>query len=190
MVLLEKWQRVQWIRQHKRRLKWQDSHPGKFFKTMVLGGPTISRYTCSFCDERYYYDMSCVDRDAPQYHKHKGKWFIVCHVCWHLKNIYLKHQKENSAEGLSGCRFCHLQLAAKRARKRSKKSAQENRAPKQDRFGPTESGPTHWEPTGVRGGTGMPEVRQRSADQQGERSSRRGTGKVSNERLRKDMARA
>lgn len=190
MVQLEKWQRVQWLQERKRRLKWQEKHPGKFYRSMVIGGPAIYRYTCDFCQERYYYDTMRNDRDAPQYHQHKGKWFIVCHVCWHLKNIYLKHQKEKSFEGLSGCRFCNLQLAAKRARKRSQKSAQENSAPKQDRFGPTESGPTHWEPTGVRGGAGMSQVRQHSSDSAGQRSSRRGSGKVSNERLRKDMAKA
>jgi hypothetical protein len=119
MVALDIWAKKHWLRLHKRRLKWQDANPGKFYRSPDPFETEVSRYTCALCGERRYYRTNGSDKDVPQYHQVGKRFLTLCHACWHLKGIYKKHQKEKSLEGLSGCRVCQLQLALKRARKRS-----------------------------------------------------------------------
>lgn len=176
MVLLEMWQKKQWLLLHKRRLKWQEKHPGKFLPTKDPLEYQISRYTCALCGERRYYRTNGLDKDIPQYHQVGKRWLVLCHACWHLKGIYKKHQNARSLEGISGCRFCHLQLEAKRARKRSQAhKKQENSI---DQVGPrkAEFGTTDWEPARIRSSNGVPAGRVSRRNVPGGGLARRGTG--------------
>jgi len=179
MAKLEIWQKRQWILEHKKRLKWEAKHQGKQYRSMDPFYGEVSRYNCDLCGDRYYYFRNRGDRDEPQYHKHKERYLIICHACWHLKGFYQKHQKAASIEGLSGCRFCHLQLAAKLARKRYLRSAARQDLSNGRGPGQTEQGTTDWQPKRVRSRPSVPEVRVDSADAQRERPARRVRRKVS-----------
>ena len=179
MVQLGIWQKKRWLKLRKERLAWQAKNPGKFRPTLDPFEIEISNYDCALCGERKWYRTNGSDKDIPQYHQIGKRWIRLCHACWHLKGIYKKHQKASSLEGLSGCRVCHLQLAAKRNRKRNTRSE-----PGQDRANGTGQGQTgtsaaNLQPTRVRNGTNLPEVRQRGTDEQRERPARRVRRKVS-----------
>jgi len=162
MVKLEIWAKRHWLLARKKRLKWQVAHPGKVYPT--LDPFPVSRYTCALCDEIFYYYVTHTDRDSPQYHKHKTVWMVICHACWHLKGIYKKHQDAHSPEGLSGCRFCQLQLAAKRARKRSSILQRENGTVIAPRQRQVESSANDWEPTRVHRSVGLSAGRNRRSN--------------------------
>jgi hypothetical protein len=181
MVRLEQWQKIQWLKEYKARQKWLEKNPGKLYKTLTLGGPSISRYTCTFCGERYYYITNGHDKDAPQYHKNKkGRWLILCHACWHLKGFYVEHQGRNAFEGPSGCRFCHITSVIKQAaRKRRKAVAEKESAPESGGLGTTVASSTNWQPTGLRSGNAVSSGRKRGGDVQDSRPARRTGRKVS-----------
>jgi hypothetical protein len=181
MVKLETWQKIRWLQEYHARKKWERTHPGKLYKTQTIGGQQISRYTCTFCGERYYYIVGGHDRDAPQYHMNKKKkWLTICHVCWHLKEFFKDHQNTKSLEGASGCRFCSITLLLKQAaRKRSKALEQKDSAPEENRLGTTVSRPTNWQPTGIRSGNAVSKGRERGGDVPNTRSTRRHGRKVS-----------
>lgn len=173
MVALEVWQKRYWLKLHKEREKWKAKNPGKFYPTRDPTLTQISNYTCALCEERKWYKTSGSDKDIPQYHKVGKRWIVLCHACWHLKGIYKKHQDAHSPEGLSGCRFCGLQLAAKLAKQRSQNGRRA--ADKVDAAGPgqVESSTIDWQPTGVRGGNGLSEGRERSRNVQRKRPTGR-----------------
>src|SRR5215467_1633020 len=129
MVRLEVWQKKRWLQEHRKRLRHEERYPNKTYRMLDPFYTSISRYTCDLCGDRFYYYSSRLDKDAPQYHSHKKRSLTICHACWHLKGFYLKHQEERSLQGLSGCRFCNLQLAAKRARKRYLRSQEGHTVP-------------------------------------------------------------
>jgi hypothetical protein len=170
MVRLQIYQKKGWLLARKKRLKWQETHPNKSYPTRDPFPTSISRYDCALCGERYYYYVSATDRDAPQYHKHKTVWMVICHACWHLKDIYKKHQDAHSPEGLSGCRFCQLQLAGKRARKRNPILQRENGTDVTPRHQQSESSAADWEPTRVRRSVGLSAGRNRRTNAQKSRS--------------------
>lgn len=173
MVQLQIQQKMRWLRLHKRRQKWQVKHPGKFLSTHDPIETEISRYICALCGERKYYYTNRTDKDIPQYHKVGKRWLTLCHACWHLKGIYKKHQDAHSPEGLSGCRFCGLQLAAKLAKQRSQNGRRAADKVDAAGSGQVESSTIDWQPTGVRGGNGLSEGRERSRNVQRKRPTGR-----------------
>jgi len=172
-------------------MRWRLKHPDKRRPTLDPLISSIGRYFCSICGEKKWYYINTTDKDMPQRHRtKKGLWLTLCHACWHLKGFYEKHQNAASFEGLSGCRICGLQLAAKRNRKRSQRVRQEQDTALQTRPGETKSGTANWEPTRVRSGVSVPSGRERGTDVQGERSTRRRTSEMPTSRMRKRMAKA
>ena len=120
MVALDIWAKKHWLRLHKRRLKWQDANPGKFYRSPDPFETEVSRYTCALCGERRYYRTNGSDKDVPQYHQVGKRFLTLCHSCWHLKGIHRKHANSRSLEGIEGCRYCHIKAAIKKnARKLS-----------------------------------------------------------------------
>jgi hypothetical protein len=175
VVKLQIWQKRAWLLTHKKRQKWQARHPNQTYPTKDPYYVSIGRYTCALCEERFYYRASTVDRESPQYHKHKTTWMVICHACWHLKGIYKKHQDPHSAEGLSGCRFCQLQLAAKRNRKRSSALREEASTPDFTRPRQDKSSPDDWQPTRVHRSVGLSAGRNGRTNASKPRLARRGT---------------
>lgn len=145
-MLLDIWQKTYWLRLHKGKSQAID-----------LGMSGISRFTCHLCGERRYYDCTGrFDKDVPQYHQVGKRWLTLCHACWHLKGIYKKHQKAASPEGLSGCRVCHLQLAAKRNnRNRDKGHRKEEDTSNSAGRREVEVSTSDWKPTRVRRRVGL-----------------------------------
>jgi hypothetical protein len=164
MVKLQEWQRRIWLRARQRRLRWQEKHPTRPYNAKDHIELRYSRYDCSLCGERFYYENNVFDKDALQYHKQKKVWLTICHACWHLKGIYKKHQEARTSFGLSGCRICELQLAHKRNRKRNLRRTEEEDTSYAARPGLVESGAADWEPTRVRRSPNLSSGRVRRKD--------------------------
>jgi hypothetical protein len=176
MAKLETWQRKHWLRARAKRLKWQEKHPARTYGFKDPYELMYSRYDCALCSERFYYTSSGFDKDVPQYHKQKKVWLTICHACWHLKGIYKKHQEARTSFGLSGCRICELQLAAKRNRKRSVRRTEEEDTSYKARPRVAEPSAADWEPTRVRRSVGLSSGRVHRKDVSGKRLAGRGAG--------------
>jgi hypothetical protein len=175
MVQLDIYVKRRWLKLYKARRKWVQENPGKFLQTRDPIETQISRFVCMLCDEQKWYYVNQVDKDMPQYHKVGKRWLILCHACWHLKGIYKKHQNAKSIEGLSGCRFCQIQLAIKRNRQRSKALPQQEHPTFTTRPRLVEPSPEDWEPKGVHRSVGLSTRRVRRGNVAGKRSARRGS---------------